>query len=41
MEILMLHKRITSNPFDTVVDRLTQAVTDHQFGVIETIDLQK
>jgi len=37
----MLHSRTTDQPFDTVVDRLTEAVANHQFGVIETIDLQK
>jgi len=37
----MLYSVRTSQPFDTVVDRLTRAVADHHFGVIETIDLQK
>jgi uncharacterized protein (DUF302 family) len=36
----MLYSREATGGFDETVDRLSQAVTDHHFGVIEAIDLK-
>jgi uncharacterized protein (DUF302 family) len=37
----MLYSRTSNQSFDEVVSRLSQEVVEHQFGVIETIDLQQ
>ena len=37
----MLYSREATGGFDETVDRLSKAVTDHHFGVIETIDLKE
>jgi len=36
----MLYTKEASGSFEETLDRLVQAVTDHHFGVIETIDLR-